>query len=148
MVSIPSLVFGDGIMNKGLICVEDTDKNLNIGMYKGFWFVSNNTFEWWSYDQLDLNKNGDVYEFIIVFDETQTKVSKTKNYYFLRKTNLNGEIDADIFLRLDRYDLTLDHIVNNELVRNYYCEIYKKRSDFENDLQSILSSFHKDSPKI
>ena len=128
------------IQGNGVLCTKDDPQSNapEISKYSAFWFVSDDTFQWFRPDPLDVNGNGDKFDFVAVMPSEQSHYSVGEDKINLRLRSIADlSILPGVVLSLDRYTLGLKHWVDAEVVATYRCELQRERNQLLQQLKDL-----------
>ena len=138
--SLPS--YSSELIDKGFVCENTSKKKKTPFTYKGYWFVSNSSYEWWGYDVMDVDNDGDKFEFYKVFDSKSTHYHMTEDDLFLRVRSIGDRSILDNpTLVISRYNLKLKHYSENKIVAVSICKIFNNKNNFLQRLEEIADYF-------
>ena len=132
------------IQGNGVLCTKNNPESNapEISKYSAFWFVSDNTFQWFRPDPLDLNSNGDKFEFVEVMPSKHSHFSAGEDKINLRMRSIADlSIIPGVVLSLNRYNLELEHWVDAEVVATYKCTLQRDRDQLLQQLKDISDDF-------
>ena len=132
------------IQGNGVLCTKDNPESNapEISKYSAFWFVSDNTFQWFKPDPLDVNSNGDKFEFVEVMPSKHSHFSAGEDKINLRMRSIADlSIIPGVVLSLNRYNLELEHWVDAEVVATYKCTLQRDRDQLLQQLKNISDDF-------
>ena len=144
--SYPTL--GNGIIGKGFVCKEISKDKLTASSYRGFWVVNKKGYEWWAVDTLDVDDDGEKFEFYIIFDSHHTHYFLSEDDLILRiRSTYDKSINTDIAIMISRHNLISKHFSYKDMVGKHQCKLYDNKNNFLKRLDDIAKYYKNENQK-